>query len=188
MIIPPGFAHVQHFFAGFGLPNGAAVTYGIAGFGVSTPEAAAELLHDAYRTTILTLCSNAIELRETRVKYGPNATGPFGSHIETFAGALAVPMVAPNTAVLVEKRTESGGRSGRGRFYVPGAGETAVLDSGSINPASLPLWQTEANDFLALIETSFVGMVLLHNASSDPTTVTNLTIDPVAATQRRRLR
>jgi hypothetical protein len=30
--------------------------------------------------------------------------------------------------------------------------------------------------------------VILHSASSDPTTVTELLLDPVLATQRRRLR
>lgn len=188
MIIPVGYAHVQHFFGGAGLPNGAAITYGVSGFGETDPEAVALQMHLDLSTNWSSQWSSQIRLEETRVKFGPNATGPFGSHVEQVAGTGNTAMAPNNTALLIEKRTQLGGRSGRGRLYMPGLVESVVGPAGDIDPASLAIYQTTAEAWLVDIETTQTGMFLFHAASSDPTRVTSLTVDPVAATQRRRMR
>jgi hypothetical protein len=188
VIIPLGYAHVQHFFGGTGLPNGAAVTYGIAGFGASSAYDAALQLHLDFGTNWLPQLSNTARLEKTRVKYGPNATGPFAEYAENIVGGTSGTQMPPNVALLVEKKTAVGGKSGAGRLYIPGIPEAVAGADGAIAPANMTAFQTVANAWLADIETTFTGMVLLHSASSDPTAVTNLVIDPLAATQRRRLR
>lgn len=188
MIIPPGYAHVQHFFGGPGLPNGAAVTYGVSGFLSGGLSGAAVALHLAFADAWENGICNSVHLEETRVKQGPNATGPFYAHQEVIPMAVTGSQLPPNVALLVEKRTELGGRSGRGRFYIPGLPESDVDAAGVIVPANVVGFQAAADAFLAAVEGIATGMFLLHSASSDPTRVTDLTIDPVAATQRRRLR
>lgn len=188
MIIPVGYLHVQHFFGGSSVPNGAAVTYGLGGFGAGTLPDLAEELHDLWATSWQPVLTATTWLLETRVKAGPNATGPFASHVETVFGAITGESVPPNTALLVEKRTDLGGRSGRGRMFVPGVGDSAVAAGGDIAPTSLADYQAVANAWLTGLETTTTGMFILHTASSDPTRVTSLTVDPIAATQRRRLR
>lgn len=188
MIIPAGYSHIQHFFDGVGLPNGAAVTYGISGFGTEGPEEAASEMHTVFADRWLPVLSNNIRLVETRAKAGPNETGPFATWTEPLPGEGTGPVVPPNTCLLVEKRTELGGRSGRGRCYIPGLLEASVDDGGNINPGDLAGWNVLAQDWLDDIEAITLGMFLFHSASSDPTRVTNLAVDPVVATQRRRLR
>lgn len=188
MIIPVGYYHIQHFFGGTSLPNGAAITYGLGGFGAGTPAEAAEACHDAFASTFLLDMSSTTQIVETRAKAGPNDVGPFGSYTEILVGGQTDSPVPPNTALLVEKRTAVGGRSGRGRFYLPGVPEGSVPGSGILTVTIQGFWQARADAFLTALETFSTGMYVLHNTSSDPTSVTDLQVDPVVATQRRRLR
>lgn len=188
MIIPPGYAHIQHFFGGSAAPNGAAVTYGIGGFGFADPESAAVQMHLTFGLTIMPHLALDLQLQETRAKFGPNSTGPFGLHTENISGGVSGGTFPPQVAFLVEKRTAAGGRSGRGRLYLPGIIETLADNGGNIALAVLTGWEGILDDWLADIEAVSTGMFLLHTASSDPTKVTKLSLDPKVATQRRRLR
>lgn len=93
-----------------------------------------------------------------------------------------------NCALLIKKRTGLGGRSGRGRMFVPmtSVGEDNVSPNGVITPAVVTSLQT-AWDALKN------GMVpfLLHDDLSPvttPTPITSLVVDGRIATQRRRMR
>lgn len=188
MIIPVGYAHIQHFFSGANLPQGAAITYGVGGFGENDPATLAALLHDALGDTWAGNWSTGITLSETRAKFGPNASGPFGSHVEARAGTNVSSALPPNVALLIEKRTNAGGRDGRGRLYMPGIVEPNVDAAGFIVPGAITTYQTAATAWRTRINEVTTGMFVFHRSASDPTPVTALQIDPVAATQRRRLR
>lgn len=188
MIIPVGFAQVTHFFSGASAPNGAAVTYGISGFGTGTALEQAEALHDAFELRFKDFLVSTLALDSTRLKYGPNATGPFYEFTDRRFMAASGAGVPPNTAALVEKRTALGGRSGRGRMFIPGLQESNVETGGEISLGLYSLFNASLAAWLADIETLATNMVLFHNASSDPTIVDSLDLDPLTATQRRRLR
>jgi hypothetical protein len=100
----------------------------------------------------------------------------------------------PNTAVLVKKVTGLGGRHQRGRMYVPGYRAESVFSYGVIDSTNLLGLQGAADDFLAGIDGAtgpWIEMVLLHTdtaPSTAPTTVTQLSVSPRLASQRRRLR
>lgn len=98
-----------------------------------------------------------------------------------------------NTAVLVQKRTTTAGRPGRGRSYWPGfLVDTGVDDSSHITSGPLAGYQSAADDLLAAFEAgTLTGMVVLHLAGSSdvtPSLVTSYNVQSLVATQRRRLR
>ena len=114
-------------------------------------------------------------------------------------GALAVPQ---NTAFLFRKTTASGGRRNRGRMFVPGITEGSVNSTGGIDATDALAYQAAADLFVSSMAAGGWPLVILHPAvperepkvptpalaAATPTPVTSLILQPVAATQRRRLR
>lgn len=92
--------------------------------------------------------------------------------------------------VLIQKRTGSSGRKFRGRMYVP----TYNIPEGNINPAGIidnaqvTALQTMWSDFLTDLVTADAALVLLHSGVESPTIVASLAVQPMLATQRRRMR
>ncbi len=104
------------------------------------------------------------------------------------AGTSGGASLPNNCALLIKKITGLGGRSGRGRMFVPitSVGEDSVSPTGVITPATVTSLQTA---WTALKN----GMVpfLLHDSLSPvttPTPITSLVVDGRIATQRRRMR
>jgi hypothetical protein len=188
MRIPEGYAHVQHFFQGAALPNGAAVTYGCVVGLDSSPNVMAEALHGAFGTNLMPNLCNSVSLSTTRVKWGPNTTGPFDEYVGLVNGGVTGTAASPNVAFLIEKRTGLGGRMGQGRFYLPGVPESVIGIDGRLDTGVITAVNSDLNAFLSQLEAGTRNMVLLHNTSLVPTPVVSLNIDPIGATQRRRLR
>jgi hypothetical protein len=93
-----------------------------------------------------------------------------------------------NCALLVKKRTALGGRSGRGRMFVPvtSVGEGGISPTGQIESSIVAALQGAWTAMFG--EMSFF---LFHDAASpvlSPTAITSLLVDPKLATQRRRMR
>jgi hypothetical protein len=125
-------------------------------------------------------------------RFGPTPTGPT-FEVARFVQGLSTPApLTPNTAVLVQKRTILGGRSNRGRFYVPGLPEDSVDGSGSILLTPLTALQAGANNYLAAAQAApeVENLVVLHDqlVVGPPTPVTSLQVQTLVGTQRRRLR
>lgn len=195
MIIPAGYAQVNLLFAGSGVPTGAEVTFGVElPLTGSTPAGVAASVIAAYNTAnFKTQMATSVSLANVLVKFGPNATGPSALVVANISGTGTAGEVNPNTAALVRKNTNEGGRSGRGRFYWPGVGEGDIGNAGVLTSAFIAGFPSKLTAFLGALDSADIPMVLLHSAASgipitDPLTVTSLTLDPTVATQRRRLR
>jgi hypothetical protein len=102
-----------------------------------------------------------------------------------------------NCALLVQKRTASGGRRNRGRMYLPLLSilEGAVSPIGVIDAASEVDAQARATTLWnGLVGGPFLEQpVILHTAlpgesAPIPTGITSFRVAPIIATQRRRLR
>jgi len=105
-------------------------------------------------------------------------------------GADALPA---NVSCLIQKRTLTPGREGRGRTYLGGfLVESEVETDSTILPTPLAGFQTMADNLLEdLAADPLLGMYVLHLAGSSDTTpsaVTSFLVQGVVATQRRRLR
>lgn len=105
------------------------------------------------------------------------------------AGTNTLALAPPNVTLLVKKSTNGAGRKNRGRMYPPGlCYETTYDETGTMTIGSLNDYQDAFDAFLEGLSLSAAEMVVLHNDETAPTVVQNLVVDPVAATQRRRLR
>jgi hypothetical protein len=106
-------------------------------------------------------------------------------------GTLVADPVPPNSAFLVRKNTLFGGRHGRGRMFLPPifAAETAVDSVGALSGATITALQTQMTAMVGTFAGANYNMYLLHNVSEiPPYAVDTLIVQPVVATQRRRLR
>lgn len=101
----------------------------------------------------------------------------------------------PNTSWLIHKRTNRGGRRGRGRQFFPGVPDDYCDDAGlltvdlGVNLTSFEtFWTSLLDDISAPGEET--GKWLLHTTDEDgdPNEITSFAIDGMVATQRRRLR
>jgi len=193
MHIPSGYCQVNLQFTGTMLPNGAEVTYGINQPDTATPgEVAAIVSTIITDTDVMDRFSNQLAITNIHVKFGPNATGPFADLAVNKPGQSTADMLAPNTSLLVQKRTDQGGKSGAGRFNWPGLLGTDVTDSQQVGSTALAAFQSQFDDFLASHDAAACTMVLLHSedVSSDvnPLVITALNVASRPATIRRRLR
>lgn len=104
-------------------------------------------------------------------------------------GALVDAPAPPNTAALVKFGSGLVGRANRGRMYLPGVlTDDDVQSDGSIEVGAIASIQGVVNDLMGALVTAGTGPVILHSAVGTPTLVTSADVQPVAATQRRRLR
>lgn len=191
-VIPSGYAQINWKFTGTSCPQGAEVTLGVdvSSFG-STAAAAASAAITAYNDNVDPIMPATVTLASVLVKFGPNATGPSAEVSSGNAGSGGGASASPNVAWLVHKTTAQGGRAGRGRMYWPGVQESEVDPSGTLSTAFVTGAQTAMDNFLADLGTALLIPVVLHGAASPlstPTTILELNVDGVAATQRRRLR
>lgn len=111
-------------------------------------------------------------------------------------GNTGVTTIFPaNCAFLAHKRTGLAGRGGRGRMYIPGVGEGQADNTGTVVSGTVTAWNGGLAAFLAdfVASTDFEYLCLFHDslgayALLDPEPLSSITLDPVIATQRRRLR
>lgn len=193
MIIPAGYAQVNLIFTGVDLPTGAECTFGVDNIAnnLTPQELAQEVYLQADTADLRDMWTVGVNLSSILVKVGPNATGP--SHLEpgSLQGTATGQSVGPNTAWLVHKSTNFGGRAGRGRMYIPGCSESLVTTSGEANGTTATVFTNLLEAFRTGMATSDCVLHLLHGAGSPltvPTEITGLACDQRVATQRRRNR
>lgn len=191
-MIPTGYAQINWSFTGLGVPLGADVTLGVdhSAFSGSATDAAV-LARNAWASNLMPVLNNGVTLVNTHVKFGPNATGPSGDSSGSTTGSGANPGTTPQVSFLVHKSTAFGGHAGRGRMFIPGVQESSVDNSGNMDPGTVTALQAAVDGLLDDLATGLLIPVLLHSAASPlttPSTILEFTVDPLAATQRRRLR
>lgn len=195
-IIPAGYAECSVPFFHSALPRPAVVTWGVNLIGNVDPfsdqaEAIFQAFYDNYDQNI-----------DSQVVMGPStmrvatATGEILTVEDpsSRAGTAVRESQPASVALLVHKRTDRGGRRGRGRFYLPWAlGEASVSDTGRVDAPTLAIFDgIHAAFLLALVSPGVSSpMVLLHSqgqtAPGDPDEVVTMVSDPIIGTQRRRL-
>jgi hypothetical protein len=190
MIIPVGFAQVNLKFTGVPHPTGAEVTFGVGGgAGALSATEIADAVADAVSSSgIMANFDSNSTITSIGVKKGPNSNGPYGEVLTNIPGSVTSTAQPPNTALLVTKNTNLGGRQGRGRLYWPALGANQVLEGGQINPSTAVAMQADFDSFFGKLQVANLPLTLLHADTLVPTTITSLTVQGRAATQRRRLR
>lgn len=193
MLIPSEFAQVNLIFGGPGIPLGAQMTFGVANPEDLDPYGIATLVDAAYNDAEV-YDSQSVQARLTGilVKKGPNATGASALLGVDRQGTAAGACIPPNTAVLVGKTTDFGGRRGRGRMYFPCVAESNVEDDGTLASAFLTSTQTRFGAFRNELVSVLLPPFLLHSEGDSsipaPYEINGFVVSSKVATQRRRLR
>jgi hypothetical protein len=175
------------------------VTYGVAlDVGLaSVTQTNVQNLQAAFYDSVKAFVSTQYQITQTEIKYriGVGEELSVAIWVET-QGMSDVSLAVPqNTSYLIQKRSGTAGRRNRGRLYLPGVAEGNVDHKGLLTSATVSTINTALSGWLAKFATTigFVdSMVILHSsgisATPAPTVVNALVVDPVVATQRRRLR
>jgi hypothetical protein len=199
-IIPAGFAQCTLIWTASGDNEPMNCVFGVAlESGISDPLAVANDMQAAWAQAWLpATLSNRYVFQGVRVTIGNDGPdpGPTSDFILPVAGTSSTTFLPSNCALLVRKRTNFGGRTNRGRFFLP-AGyikESDADENGQLQTASQTAFQSNMTAFLTNIaaKPSTASMVILHDSSSPgthvPTVVQNLSVDNRIATQRLRMR
>lgn len=104
-------------------------------------------------------------------------------------GSVTAPIISPQTAGLVTKRSLVGGPRGRGRLFIPGLTTLSLSTTKTtLDDTTLAQFQASASKFLELLEGGDLttGMALPNLDASDPITVSELVARRYLGTQRRR--
>lgn len=168
----------------------------ICGFGVDqidveTPDFVMDAMAAAWDTFVSPQWSSAVSLVGAEAR---NADGTVGEQVYDLPGAVAGDIQTQNTALLVKKVTPRVGRTGRGRIFLPGVLTANVGNAGVIESTQLATWQGDWTTWLNDVNTTLPAarVCLLHTnapgVDTDPSPITGLVVDPMVATQRRRLR
>lgn len=191
-VIPVDYAQANFKFTGASLPYGAEITLGlnIELIPGTLNDLAVSIASD-FGIQIMAQVDSGVSNTSVLVKAGPNDTGPSVEVPGAGAGAVMGDTSPPNTAWLVRKVTGFGGRTGRGRLYLPGITDGNVLDDGAIGSTALTNMQTAWDNFYDDLVSYGCPPALLHGPGSpvsSPMLITSFSVDGKVATQRRRLR
>lgn len=191
LIIPPDYANIQMHWTSPNFFKGAALTQ----FGVRLAEGtlseAAVSVSTAWLDNLQDLTSSNVTLdrvvAQTENTQSVALVGEAGNEDQTQA--------EPSIAVLTKKVTNVRGPRGKGRSYWPGLAYEGTYDEqGLMSDGDRSTYQGVFSSFVAAVEASVGGMVLLQNEEGQsapiapPPPINGLLVDPRAATQRRRLR
>jgi len=191
-IIPEDFGESATKFSVIGTDTYGVVVLGHS-FGLAVPNVVdgANAIHDSWEACGIQSVLNVLwQLEEVKLTI-MTATGPIsGTDTRTaLAGANGGPGSPPNTAYLVRKVTDTGGRAGRGRMYVPGIEESDINAVGVFEGGIVATATTVFGDMVADFDNNEVPLRLLHNSALvAPSVITGTVFQLKAATQRRRLR
>lgn len=203
--IPPGYAHCAVELRMVGDPDPWYCTWGVEQPPGGTAATIANHCFRAWEAGPLALQEDDLTLAQAVVKLGvvdsPPLMGYSTARNASGGAAGSTNFLPQNCALLVDKLSDLGGRRGRGRMYVPGIlGEGTVDSVGNIaNPV---VYELAFETFFAALQSNMEGtanpgtvgldMVILHHDQPTPgvppTVVTNLHVQNVISTQRKRLR
>ena len=190
MIIPDGYAQINLKFLWPDSSQRAEVVFGVALDDVGLdPHTTAQAVQNAYGDAGLEQVQGEdISLDTILCKFGPNATGGSFELGVGQAGTLTGGLTTPQNSLLVSKVTLHGGRHGRGRSYWPGTQEGVWDNFGNLDAGARETFQSKFDDFVTALVSADIPMYLLHGDDvTTPFAVTSLLVQPLIATQRRRL-
>lgn len=194
MNIPVNYGQVNLIFGGDALPTGAQVTLGFQNVAdEDSPTVIASQIGVVLEgcTDIWAATWNEVTLTSLLVKLGPNATGPSAQVANVKVGTYSSSDGIPAASYLVQKTTAMGGRQGKGRMYWPGVPLQDVNEAGVIVPSLRTALQTGMTELFVEMNAAGYPLVLLRHEDSPiqtPEVLTNLSVQSVIATQRRRQR
>lgn len=109
---------------------------------------------------------------------------------QSITGTQSILPPSSNCSILVKKTSGIVGKKNRGRMYVPpfNVTEADIDPRGIVTPAERDAMQVFYSNMLDDLAAADLNMVILHHGAGAPTPVTQLLVEGLLATQRRRMR
>lgn len=173
-------------YTGIGVPLGAKTTHGI-----TTPQGPIGDVLLAIGAAGLDLsgaCTAGITIESIDWKVGPVATGPTVNVPVQINGARPGETAPPQVATLVRLPVVGATNRLAGRFYIPGVSEGSISAGGVLDNAFIDSAQGAVEAFYATLLSVGSEPRVFSSLSSDPREVVAVQVQPLVATQRRRLR
>lgn len=194
IFIPEGFFEVAFTHALTGSLRRAVCTLGVQYTGSDFGAESNELL-DGWATTFVASMADVWTYVEGKMR---NQIGTVKTRAETTVGGTSHTPTSPNVTFLLHKDTGLPGRFNRGRLYLPGVSEQDVDAVGTVAGSKITELELARGNFETIMTANHFTPVILHRDFStdggvtfthrDPTTIVGMRFDPLAATQRRRMR
>lgn len=195
VIIPPGFGQVAFRFSLTGDPEVMITTMGYD-LNAVTGQSLADSLRTGFSAAAAFPAANILAgytFLGVKVAVGQDGGPPVVFEAPAnVVGTNSGPALPQNVSFLLRKVTALGGRRGRGRSYWPPAflGEDSLSSIGMMSEAQRSVIEDRMVN--ATAGPAGVSLVLLHGPQvgppTAPTPITDLILDALVATQRRRLR
>lgn len=188
---PAGYARVQIELASNADPDPMYLNVDFLGTPVNT--AAVNAIAGHFQTHLLNQFSTSITATAIKAINGPSDESQVVEGTVTGAGGQSGATLPLNCALLIKKTSNTAGRKGRGRWFIPAPLRAEVDDSGTVDSVYAAAWNDAWEDFITAVitdeDTECVAPVIFHTSSSDtPSVITGITCASKIATQRRRLR
>lgn len=119
------------------------------------------------------------------------ASGPIGALTGPLTGGDSGFMAPPNVCVLVKMATLNSRSQRSGRMYLPGVNEDQLQANGALTDTYQDDTQAAIATWWDYLDSQNIVPVVNSKASAgsyEPTTITSMDVQALAATQRRRLR
>lgn len=191
-IIAPGYQITISGTVG-GRPWANVFAFQLAGDPEISAEEAADLVANSWGSTVFTNTTSTTELTGVAWVDLRTLTGDSGSKAASppYDGQDPAQGSSPQVAVMI-KWEATGGRSVRGgRTFIPGMAEAGITAGGDVIEAVRTSLQGELDDYLDLVQAGgLIPSILTRTGPSAGTmrTILSGSVDPRAATQRRRQR
>lgn len=199
LVIPTGFAQASVQIRHEGDPDPWYITHGVDTSAAGGDyEGVANTVVLAWTANLLAQLPTTARTTGVQLRIGQDAGDPLTLFFPfDIAGGSSSAKLPQNCALLITKVTSRGGRTGKGRVFMPSIlNESDVSNIGVIDGTIRNGLQGDATEVLTALEgldpLPPAPMVLLHNLGvpfgTTPTPVDALQVQQVIATQRRRLR
>jgi len=194
--IPVGYTQAVYVFRGPGAIKNSTMTLGLHyGTSADVPDIAGAAYDLVTAGTGDNLCEAASmvvgwQFLGTDVTYMDESGPLIASYRETVVGTKSGSPLPTNCAFLVSKSSATGGRAGRGRWFVPPfmLGESGIDGNGVIDSGIMATLQGYLDVVMAQALAIDINPVILHSGAGLPAPITAMTLQPLLATQRRRMR
>lgn len=194
MELPQGFSNTRFVFSLAGAPSECGFSIATENNGVDDAEAVALKMSGSYQESFILSAASILvgwTYLGTRTTHNSLAGEILGDAPASIVGTGVGAGLIVNSAFLVKKVTNQGGRKHRGRLFIPpfNMAETGISPTGVWTPSVVTDAATGWSDFYDKLIVDDLVPVLLHTDPADaPTVITGFTPMALAATQRRRMR
>lgn len=189
--IPSGFGICSMKYRLAGRTNPYAITFGFTDDGASSASTQAASLVATWLARFTAATSfSSYTYEGCHITYRRGGVLFSADNVQSTAGTVVGAESSPAISIVVKKLTGFAGKKFRGRMYLPPAflGEANVSNAGIIDAATVTSRQTICSNWLADMIAGANDPVLLHRDGSAPTAITQLSVESMVGTQRRRQR